>query len=52
MQSWTRMCSVEIKKKRVLTVGQRVRKGLVDKLSLSLGYTWNQVKIRGEEEKY
>lgn len=36
------MCSVEIEKERVLTVGQRVRKGLVDKLSLSLGYIWNR----------
>lgn len=34
-----RMCSIEIKKKRLLTVGQRVRTGFVEELSVSLGCT-------------
>lgn len=33
------MFSIEIKKKRLLTVGQRVRTGFVEELNLSLGYT-------------
>ena len=32
-----RTCSIETKKKRLLTVGQRVRTGFVEELNLSLG---------------
>ena len=46
-----RMCSIEIKKKRLLTVGQRIRTGSVEELSLSLAVL-KRGKIQEEEGKY